>query len=63
MRHSRQEENSIKVTGGGKKRKMIWSKKKEDYGVIRKIIRVEGTSEEISDERLQMRNSESDHKP
>ena len=42
---------------------MIWSKKKEDYEVIGKIIRVEETSEVISDERLQMKNSESDNKP
>ena len=62
MPHSRKEENSIKVTGGGKKRRMIWSKKKEDYGIIRKIICVEETSEEFSEESLQMKNSESDHK-
>ena len=41
---------------------MIWSKKKEDYGIIRKIICVEETSEEFSEESLQMKNSESDHK-
>ena len=41
----RKKNYSIRATGKRNERKMIWAKKEEDYGVIRKVIREDETNE------------------